>query len=422
MNAAGNCLGGTGPILSFVAGGRRMADVGTGRLFRDQTYHHQALRALNHAAAGGADISEVLETTTRVRAGDAQGWYRAWTALGDRNLARAKATGDSRSRGQALLRAHTYYLRAEFFLPPEDPKRPDSFARNTAAFYDGLDTLGIAHERIAIPYGENHLNAVFYPASAPARGPLIVFCGGYDSTLEELYFFLVAAARARNYSVLAYEGPGQGAVLREQGLLFTHEWERPTRAVLDRYLASHPRPSKIVLVGLSMGGYLAARAAAFDVRIDGVVSYDVLFDMGAIVAGRMPRIAYSLRRVGLGRLVGPAAALRARLDPSLAWGLANARWTLGRSEPLAVVKAFAPFTLAAVAERIGQDVLIFAGEEDQFVPLEQVERYRNSLVNARSVTAKIYDRASGGSEHSQLGASTLWQADLFDWLEEKFEG
>jgi alpha-beta hydrolase superfamily lysophospholipase len=398
-----------------------VGDVGTGRLFRDQTYHHQALRALNHAAAKGADVSEVLETTTRVRAGDAQGWYRAWTALGDRNLARAQTTGDRQSRGQAFLRAHTYYLRAEFFLPPEDPKRPDSFARNTTAFYEGLDTLGVAFERIEVPYGEHHLNAVFYPAPAPSRGPLIVFCGGYDSTLEELYFFLVASARARGYSVLTFEGPGQGAVLREQGLLFTHEWEQPTRAVLDRYLADHPRPSRIVSVGLSMGGYLAARAAAFDDRIDGVVSYDVLFDMGAMVGSRMPRIAYALRRIGLGRLVGLAASLRARLDPSVAWGLANARWTLGRSEPLAAVEAFAPYTLAGVAERIRQDVLIFAGEEDQFVPVEQVEQYRSSLANARSVTAKVYDRASGGSEHSQLGASTLWQADLFDWIEEKFE-
>jgi hypothetical protein len=52
-------------------------DVGPGRLFRDQTYHHQALRALNDVAVHGADVSEVLETPKHVRAGDAQGWYAA---------------------------------------------------------------------------------------------------------------------------------------------------------------------------------------------------------------------------------------------------------------------------------------------------------------------------------------------------------
>jgi alpha-beta hydrolase superfamily lysophospholipase len=394
-------------------------DEGFGRLYVDQTYHHQALRALNHAAAQGADVSEVLEATTHVRSGDAQGWYATWTTLGDRNLARARATKDRQSRGQALLRAHTYYLRAEFFLPPDDPKRPDSFVRNTRAFYEGLDTLGIEYEKFPIPYGSHHLNAVYYPGIAPVRRPLIVFCGGFDSTMEELYFFLVAAARARGYSVLTYEGPGQGSVLREQGLPFTHAWEKPTSAVLDEFLGKHPRPDRIVLIGLSLGGYLAPRAAAFDDRFDGVVSYDAFFDVGA-VARRDAAIPYALRSAGLESMVGALAALRSALDPGFAWSLSNGRWTLAKSKPLDVVDALAPFTLESVAARIRQDVLLFAGVDDQFIPLDQLEEYKRALVNARSVTAKVYDRASGGAEHSQLGASTLWQANFFDWMDEKF--
>jgi pimeloyl-ACP methyl ester carboxylesterase len=49
--------------------------------------------------------------------------------------------------------------------------------------------------------------------------------------------------------------------------------------VLDAFIATHSPPNKIVLVGLSMGGYLAPRAAAFEPRVDGVVSYDILFDL-----------------------------------------------------------------------------------------------------------------------------------------------
>jgi alpha-beta hydrolase superfamily lysophospholipase len=407
-------------------------DAGFGRLYADQTYHHQALRALNQIAAQGADVSEVLETTKHVRAGDAQGWYEAWTALGNRNLERAMATHDRMSRGQALLRAHTYYLRAEFFLPPDDPERPDSFARNKKAFYDGLNTLGVAYEKISIPYGSYHLNAVFYPASQPEHSatsayanmdmPLIAFCGGSDTTVEELYFFLVAAAHARGYPVLTFEGPGQGSVLREQGLRLTPEWEKPTSAVLDAYLATHARPSKIVFVGLSLGGYLAARAAAFDHRIDGVVAYDVFFDGGAVARRNVPMAAFALRRIGLESLVGVFAAVKARFDPASASGLNIAGWILGKSKPLDIVDGLSVYSLGDVADRIQQDVLIFAGAEDQFVPVEQVEQYKRALVNARSVTAKVYDEASGGSEHSQLGAPTLWQADFFDWLEEKFGG
>jgi alpha-beta hydrolase superfamily lysophospholipase len=160
-------------------------------------------------------------------------------------------------------------------LPWNDPKRPATFDLTRKVFYEGLDTLGVAYEKIDVPYGANQLKAVYYHAPKPVDGPLIVFCGGYDTIVEELYFFLAASATSRGYSVLTFDGPGQGAPLREQGLQFIPEWEKPTSAVLDAFLATHARPEKTVLIGLSMGGYLAPRAAAFESRIDGVVSYDI---------------------------------------------------------------------------------------------------------------------------------------------------
>jgi pimeloyl-ACP methyl ester carboxylesterase len=395
--------------------------LGFGRLYVDQTYHHQVLRVLNHALAQGADISEVLEASRHVRAGDAQGWFTAFTALGDRNLARARASRDAQSRGQALLRAHTYYLRAEFFLPGDAPQRPASFERNRRAFYEGLDALGIVHEKLSVPFGAHRLNAVYYPPTAATpRAPLIMFCGGSDTTVEELYFFLVAAARARGYAVLTFEGPGQGAALREQKLIMTPDWEKPTAAVLDAFLAGHARPARTVLVGLSLGGYLAARAAAFEPRLDGLVAYDVFFDGREVGERTLPVAARLARRVGLGGLVNALAPLRARFDPASAWALYTGGWIFGKSRALDVVDALAAYRLDGVAARIRQDVLVLAGEEDQFVPVSQAEQFRRALVNARSVTVRVYDRRSGGSEHSQLGAMTLWQADLFDWIATRF--
>ena len=67
------------------------------------------------------------------------------------------------------------------------------------------------------------------------------------------------ASLERGYSVLIYEGPGQGEPLRKYGLKFTPEWEKPTTAVLDEFLRTHDKPSKILFFGMSMGGYLAPR-------------------------------------------------------------------------------------------------------------------------------------------------------------------
>jgi Alpha/beta hydrolase family len=303
-----------------VALGRR-ADVGTGRFFENQTYHHAVLRALNAVATRGADISEVLQATTHIRAGDDQEWYDQWSALAERNIARAAGSRSRKSRGEALLRAHTYYDSAQFFLHPKDPKRTVAYGRCRQLFYDGLGTLGIAHEKIDVPYGKNRLPAVYYPAHHSPADALIVFHGGYDSILEELYFSLAAEANSRGYPVLTFGGPGQGAPLREQGLHFTHEWEKPTSAVPAAFVATHKRPAKMVLVGLSMGGYLAPRAAAFESRIDGVVSYDVMFDVHDVLSRNAPRFIAALRRHGRDEIADSLARRASRFDPAVRWAL-----------------------------------------------------------------------------------------------------
>ena len=91
--------------------------------------------------------------------------------------------------------------------------------------------------------------------------------------------------------------------MREQGLTFTHEWEKPTSAMLNEFLAHHDRPPKIILVGMSMGGFLAPRAAAFDDRVDGVVAFDVFYDVSETVRRYVPSIAFWLHDHKFGAVV-----------------------------------------------------------------------------------------------------------------------
>ncbi|PWT82448.1 MAG: dipeptidyl aminopeptidase [Blastocatellia bacterium] len=376
------------------------AHYGAVRFFNTVNFRFQTLRALMETPAGSADINEVLETLKLIVDGDVQSWYANWSALSDRVFELAESTADRLSSGNAYLRAHNYQRTAEFLLPPDDPKRPASWDKSLARYGKGLGRLRVAYEQISIPYEGGNLRAHFFPGG-PESGekPLIMIVGGFDSILEELYGMLGKGALDRGYSVLAYEGPGQGQVLRD-GLKFTHEWEKPTSAVLDEFLRTHAKPKQIVLVGMSMGGYFAPRAAAFEKRIDGVVAWDQCYDFGECA-----------------RLF-----MRAAADPVLSrgadfvWTAGNACWTLGLAGTDQIVQAFAPYTLAPVANRITQPVLIMAGELDHGIPLHQAIDFKNALVNAKSVTLKIFDRASGGAEHCQTGNQTLVHAAIFDWV------
>jgi hypothetical protein len=80
----------------------------------------------------------------------------------------------------------------------------------------------------------------------------------------------------------------------------------------------------------------------------------------------------------------------------------------------------APYTLAPVAARIRQAVLMLVGEDDQFIPLSQAAQYEAALVNAASVTKRVFDRLSGGAEHCQEGCASLVDAAVYDWIESTF--
>lgn len=376
-----------------------------GRFFTTQTFHFETLRNAGYIVSNCADLGEVLETVKVIAEGDTQSWYTAWKATAERVLALAERTQDSLSKGGAYMRASTYQRMAEFLLPPDDPKRPGSFEKTGSYFFKGLDTLGVRYERITVPYGAGSLRALYFPGPRGAETkPLIMFAGGFDSILEEYYPNFAEAALKRGYSVLTYEGPGQSEALRKYGLKYTAEWEKPVTAVLDEFLHTHAKPSKIVLIGMSMGGYFAPRAAAFEERIDGVVAYDTCYDFGEVAS----------------RVVSAAKNPEVLKNIDVSWGYRNALWTMGTKDVDETIKASAAYTLAPVADRIRQDVLILAGTEDHFIPFHQTADFEKALVNARSVTTRIFERPSGGAGHCQMGNLTLFHAAVFDWLLEKF--
>jgi pimeloyl-ACP methyl ester carboxylesterase len=210
-------------------------------------------------------------------------------------------------------------------------------------------------------------------------------------------------------------------VLREQKLIFTHEWERPNAAVLDYFVQHYGKPKKIVVLGESLGAVLAMRAAAKDARIDGVVAFGVLYDSLEISRLQTPWIVGWLYDRGYRTLLNFALRQAGNADPMIDWGLSHATWTMGLHDEADALDAMKNYHLRDVIADVRCDVLLMSGPADHFLTIsDQVGKTKRGLVNARSISEATFRASDGGDEHCQIGALLQMQAELFRWVDAKF--
>src|SRR5664280_2048852 len=208
-----------------------------------------------------------------------------------------------------------------------------------------------------------------------------------------------------------------GCLIREQGLPFRPDWEHVLTPVLDWALR---RPEvdadAVALMGMSLGGYLAPRAAAFEPRLAALVAYDGMYDFYDTVRGRLP--APVLHLVEQGPDAPARAAVRAlgAMNATARWSLGNGAWTFGVAGALEFLRAMPAYTLAGgVAERISCPTLVLAAQRDHLAP-GQAELLRQHLTAPASLVRFTADEGAG--EHCQEGAMAVLPQRGFDRLDE----
>lgn len=248
-------------------------------LFSRGLFDDQFGRTLASVYAGMADLGEAFAAAHRIGP-DAtpDTWYDGWI-----NLARdvetvasaAAIAGHRLSARDGYLRASEYYRQAFFFIRHllDDERLQSAYASHVRTFALAGPDFGFCQGTpVEIPYQETTLHGWFFtPDASGAIRPTVILPDGYDSTAEEMLSYGAGALR-RGYNVLTFDGPGQGRALYLQRLYMHADFEAVLTPVID-WLTQRPdvEQNKLVLIGRSMGGYLAPRAAAFEHRIAALV-------------------------------------------------------------------------------------------------------------------------------------------------------
>ena len=306
------------------------------------------------------------------------------------------------------------------FYRRSDPDNDATSARlarlSRETFAAAVELLDVPARPVAIPYEGTTLPGYLFRADAGGTAlPILVYHGGFDSTLEESYLAVAPGALERGYNVLAFDGPGQATTRRLQRLVFRPDWEKVVGPVID-YAAARPEVDerRMVLMGTSFGGFLAARAAAFEHRIAALVLNDGLFDFGGAVRRGLPPALSALIGAGRDAEADAVMAQAAAHSTYLRWSAGNSRWTFGVTSAAEALRQMRADTMEGIADRITCPTLVLDPENDQFFRGEP-RRIFDALRCPKELIT--FTAAEGAGEHCQEGAGLLTEQRVFDRLD-----
>ena len=332
-------------------------------------------------------------------------FLRAWTALTDQLVGQAEQAekaGHARTAGQLYFRAVNYLAQAERMLAHSDPNRLPSYRRLLELARHAFTLHSPRVSRVEIPYEGTTLPAYFSAAPATDDGPapVIVLVNGLDSTKEHMYSSSHwAELAARGISCLMLDQPGTGEALRLHGLTARIDTEVWAGAAVD-WLETRDDvdTSRIGIVGWSLGGYYAPRAAAFEKRFALCVAWGANHNWGAVQRRRLEREGE-------------------RPVPHY-WE--HVLWVWGHTDLAEFIDFAGAVHLDGVVEKITVPFLIAHGANDRQIPLEYAHRSYEQAVHSPKRELRVFTPEEGATEHIGLDHLPYVSSFVADWVADTF--
>jgi 2,6-dihydroxypseudooxynicotine hydrolase len=332
--------------------------------------------------SNGVALTDFEEVTAQIQVWDQ--WCRAWSgrasiheSMGREALARKKHV----SAGEHLQRAGVYYHFAKFLFVHDLTQMHIAHMKAVECRTLALPHLRPAGERVEIPYEGKKLFGILRKPPGIMRPPIVVMACGLDSAKEETDAY-EQPFLARGMATLAFDGPGQGE--GEYDFAIRGDYEVAVKAVIDVVETRNDVDvSRLGIWGVSLGGYYAPRAAAFEPRIKACIALAGPYDWGAAWDG-LPEITREAFRVRSHCLTQTDARRNA-----------------------------ATLTLKGVARNITCPIFIVTGKLDRIIPWEHAE------LLAREVKGPVELMIVEDGNHVANNRAYRWRAQAADWMAEQ---
>lgn len=295
-------------------------------------------------------------------------------AVGQRTPAVVEAVGE-------VLQAITYWQVGAF--PGETPERMRAYRRSrrlfdalAIAFADGLSDMTV--EQVAIEAGADTVHSYLCLPAQDEPAPMAIVTNGLEGTVQELLVPLLRY-HASGLGVLVMEMPGSYAYVHRM----SPESEYVYRRVIDTVTAD-PRVDarRVGIVGVSFGGYWAARMAATDQRLACAVACGAPTD-------------HSFRpTLGLPEVIIEALA-----------------HVTGATNPVGLLRRLRALSLRDQYRQISQPLLVINGDRDTLLSTQDSIDLAAGAANTQLLLYPGDDHCAMAHYREWLDASQEWLAE-----------
>ena len=332
--------------------------------------------------SNGVALTDFEEVTSSISSWD--DWCRAWSARAALHEAIGRETLAQKhflSAGEHLQRAGVYYHFAKFVFVHDLAQMKAAHRKAVECRRLALPHLVPPGERVEIPYQGKHLYGILRRPLDVARPPVLVMACGLDSAKEETAAY-EEPFLARGIATLVFDGPGQGE--GEYDFPIRGDYEVAVKAVVDFVETRRDLDAaRVGLWGVSLGGYYAPRAAAFEKRVKACIALAGPYD-------------WAEAWEGLPELTKEAFRVRSHCK------------TLEEAKRHA-----ATLSLKGVAERVSCSLFVMTGKLDRIIPWRHAERL------AREAKGPVELLVIEDGNHVANNRTYRWRTQTADWMAEQ---
>ncbi|KAF7163053.1 hypothetical protein CNMCM5623_008073 [Aspergillus felis] len=356
--------------------------------------------AVNLCFMAGGELGQIDRwlAPLKDRDADPESWAKAWNSMAEEQkhyAAEDLKNGYRQSASARYLRASTYHLTGERQTSP-GPTKTLSYKAALDSFSKAIELMRSPIERVEVDSPDGILPGYLIPSGTDEPAPVVIFYNGFDVTKELLYAIIRNEFANRGIACLVIDTPGTGEPLRLRNVPSRPDYEVPTAAIVD-FLETRADidSGRIGIVGISLGGYYAPRAAAFEPRIKACVAWGAIWDYGATWQRRWETST--------------------KMTSVPFWQLP---WVMGTESMEAALDRVRAFTLADVVSHLKQPFLVVHGDKDGMIPIEDARKVVDTA-GSSDKQLKIFTAGEGGCEHVGADDPDPVRQLIVDWFAQR---